>query len=88
MSTPSSPTPFSAAVAAVRDGRPLDEAVDELLSQLTREERLWLLDGDLPFWPGMADMLTNGYNLTPSRWAGSSGWASPACCSPTARAAS
>ncbi|GGO28781.1 glycosyl hydrolase [Microbispora bryophytorum] len=65
MSTPSSPTAFSAAVAAVRAGRPLDEAVDELLSQTTREERLWLLDGDLPFWQGMADMMTNGYNLTP-----------------------
>ncbi|MFI7630581.1 glycoside hydrolase family 3 protein [Microbispora rosea] len=65
MSTPSSPTPFSDAVAAVRAGRPLGEAVDELLSQLTREERLWLLDGDLPFWQGMADMMTNGYNLTP-----------------------
>ncbi|MEN3541215.1 glycoside hydrolase family 3 C-terminal domain-containing protein [Microbispora sp. ZYX-F-249] len=65
MSTPSSPTAFSAAVAAVRAGRPLDEAVDELLSQLTREERLWLLDGDLPFWQGMADMMTHGYNLTP-----------------------
>ncbi|TQS28256.1 glycoside hydrolase family 3 C-terminal domain-containing protein [Microbispora sp. KK1-11] len=65
MSTPSSATPFSTAVAAVRAGRPLDEAVDELLSQLTREERLWLLDGDLPFWRGMAEMMTEGYNLTP-----------------------
>ncbi|OPG14361.1 glycoside hydrolase family 3 C-terminal domain-containing protein [Microbispora sp. GKU 823] len=69
MSTPSSPTTsptaFSAAVAAVRAGRPVDEAADELLSRMTREERLWLLDGDLEFWPGMADMMTNGYNLTP-----------------------
>ncbi|MBX6386176.1 MAG: glycoside hydrolase family 3 protein, partial [Microbispora sp.] len=67
MSTPPSPAPsaFSDAVAAVRAGRPVNEAAEDLLRQLTPEERLSLLDGDLPFWPGMHDMMTNGYNLTP-----------------------
>jgi beta-glucosidase len=56
---------FANAVDAVRNGRDVDEAADELLQQLTRDERLWLLDGDLPFWEGFADMVTNGYNRTP-----------------------
>lgn len=58
-------TTFSAAAQAVRAGRPLDEVTDELLSMLTPDERLSLLDGDLPFWEGFAEMLTAGYNRTP-----------------------
>lgn len=34
-----------------------------LLAQLTLEEKLGMMDGDLPFWPGLADMLGRGYNL-------------------------
>ncbi|MGA5299500.1 beta-glucosidase family protein [Nucisporomicrobium flavum] len=56
---------FSAAVAAVRAGASPDTAAEDLLEQLTPEERLGLLDGDLPFWDAMADMLGNGYNRTP-----------------------
>ena len=58
-------TAFSDAVAAVQAGRDPDTAAGELLAQLTDQERLDLLDGDLPFWDGMADMLGNGYNRTP-----------------------
>jgi beta-glucosidase-like glycosyl hydrolase len=58
-------TAFSDAVDAVRAGRSPDATAEELLRQLTPQERLDLLDGDLPFWEGMADMLGNGYNLTP-----------------------
>src|SRR3954468_17004868 len=65
MSTFSPSTVFGAAVAAVRDGGSLPAAVDGLLAQLTEPEKLGLLDGDTPFWPGMADMLGNGYNRTP-----------------------
>lgn len=65
MSTSPHPTPFSAAVAAVQAGRDVDEAAEELLAQLTPEERLQLLDGDQPFWEGMAETTTNGYNRTP-----------------------
>ncbi len=62
---PDSTNAFAAAVAAVRAGRTPDEAADDLLRELTPDERLALLDGDLPFWEGMADMLGNGYNRTP-----------------------
>ncbi|MGP3980159.1 glycoside hydrolase family 3 C-terminal domain-containing protein [Streptomyces sp. KR80] len=65
MSTASHPTAFSAAVAAVRASRHADAAAEKLLAQLTRKERLALLDGDLPFWQGLADMMTNGYNRAP-----------------------
>jgi beta-glucosidase-like glycosyl hydrolase len=60
-----SATPFSTAVSQARAGESLDAAVEKLLEQLTPDERLGLLDGDLPFWEGMADMLGNGYNRTP-----------------------
>jgi beta-glucosidase len=66
MSTPHSTTDFATAVAAVRAGsRTPDAAAEDLLGQLTPAERLGLLDGDLPFWEGMADMLGNGYNRRP-----------------------
>ncbi|GIH94153.1 glycoside hydrolase family 3 C-terminal domain-containing protein [Planobispora siamensis] len=65
MSTTSPATAFSTALAAVRDGRSVDEAAGELLDLLTPQERLWLLDGDMPFWRGMADTMTNGYNRAP-----------------------
>jgi beta-glucosidase len=65
MSTPHRTTPFAAAVAAVRAGGSPDEAADDLLRQLSADEKLDLLDGDLPFWEGMADMLSNGYNRKP-----------------------
>ncbi|HET6531595.1 MAG TPA: glycoside hydrolase family 3 C-terminal domain-containing protein, partial [Actinoplanes sp.] len=58
-------TTFSDAVAAVRAGRSPDAAAEDLMAQLTGEERLWLLDGDLPFWEAMADMIGNGYNRRP-----------------------
>jgi beta-glucosidase len=46
-------TAFAAAVEAVRGGvRDIDQAVDELLGQLTDKELLWLLDGDTPMLKG------------------------------------
>ena len=65
MPAPDSTTAFATAVAAVRAGRTPDAAADDLLRELTADERLALLDGDLPFWEGMADMLGNGYNRRP-----------------------
>ncbi|KAL2201981.1 glycoside hydrolase [Sarocladium strictum] len=41
------------------------EPSDKLLAGLTSEERLHLLDGDEMFWPGLHDMLINGYNREP-----------------------
>ena len=61
--TPS--TAFDEAVESVRaGGSPKQQAV-VLYQQLTDEERLGLLDGDTPFWPGLRTMLVEGYNRTP-----------------------
>jgi beta-glucosidase len=54
-------TAFDDAVQQVRDGTSLDEAAGWLLERCTAEERRWLLDGDTPFWPGLADMVSGGY---------------------------
>ncbi|MFE7782112.1 hypothetical protein [Streptomyces nigrescens] len=35
-----------------------------LLSLLTPDDKLWLLDGDEGFWPGLAEM-SAGYKLNP-----------------------
>ena len=56
---------FTRAVAAVRAGGDPDEVARWLLERLTGPERLSLLDGDEPFWPGMPDMMGLGYNLEP-----------------------
>ncbi|CAH0003804.1 unnamed protein product [Clonostachys byssicola] len=57
---------FDDAVKAVKtDNMDLDSASAHLLSHLTLEERLWLLDGDVPFWPGLYDMMTHGFCHTP-----------------------
>jgi beta-glucosidase-like glycosyl hydrolase len=57
-------TVFDEAVARIRAGADLDAEADGLLAQLKPDERLWLLDGDDDFWPGMAEMAA-GYNLRP-----------------------
>lgn len=56
---------YQVAVEAVRSGAsPTDQARD-LYHQLTDDERLWLLDGDTPFWEGTQVMMAGGYNLEP-----------------------
>jgi beta-glucosidase len=54
---------FDDAVGAVRSGADPEKAPRDLYAQLTDDERLGLLDGDEPFWPGMPDMMGKGYNL-------------------------
>src|SRR5512137_1039228 len=39
----------------------IDEWAQELFGQLTLAEKIKMMSGDLPFWPGMADMLGGGY---------------------------
>jgi len=39
----------------------IDSRARELLGQLTLDEKIKTMSGDLPFWPGMADMLGGGY---------------------------
>ncbi|MDR0849173.1 MAG: glycoside hydrolase family 3 C-terminal domain-containing protein [Propionibacteriaceae bacterium] len=59
-------TTFPVALDRVReDPHSLEEAVSDLLAELTEQEKLSLLDGDVPFWDGLADMLSNGYNYVP-----------------------
>jgi beta-glucosidase len=57
--------PFDRAVRAVRSGTDPDEAARSLVAELDDAEKLGLLDGDEPFWPGMPDMMGKGYNLEP-----------------------
>ncbi len=42
-----------------------DEQIDararQLFGQLTQDEKIKMMSGDLPFWPGMADMMGGGY---------------------------
>lgn len=56
---------FDDAVAAVRAGTQPAVAAKALYDRLTEDERLHLLDGDTPFWEGMAAMQTEGYNVRP-----------------------
>ena len=58
-------TAFEQSVLAVRGGADVADEAGRLYDQLTEEERLSLLDGDTPFWQGMAEMLETGYNTTP-----------------------
>ncbi|MGK9146041.1 glycoside hydrolase family 3 C-terminal domain-containing protein [Plantibacter flavus] len=64
MSTKTTTTAFSDSVERVRGGAPVLAVAEELLGQLTPEERLWLLDGDDDFWPGLGEM-SAGYNMRP-----------------------
>ncbi len=36
-----------------------------VISQMSEDERLWCLDGDGPFWAGVADLATGGYHRSP-----------------------
>ena len=56
---------FARAVAAVRTGAGVADEAAQLYEQLTDDERLWLLDGDEEFWPGLIGFSTEGYNVRP-----------------------
>jgi beta-glucosidase len=60
-------TQWDDAVAAVRAGAEPADAADGLVALMTEDERRWCLDGDLPFWAGLADMGTGGYHRRPFR---------------------
>lgn len=55
---------FHEAVMRVRAGAPVQDEAEQLLCELSREERLTLLDGDTEFWAGMLEM-SAAYNETP-----------------------
>lgn len=55
---------FADALARVRAGADVDKEAEALLAELTDDEKLWLLDGDDDFWPGLAEM-SAAYNTRP-----------------------
>ncbi len=58
-------TSFDRAVQVVRDGGSARDQARALLDRMDATEKLGLLDGDQPFWPGMPEMMGTGYNLEP-----------------------
>ena len=56
---------FDAAVAAVRSGADPVQQARNLYEQLTETERLRLLDGDAPFWAGLAKLRAARYGSRP-----------------------
>jgi beta-glucosidase len=39
----------------------VDKRVDDLMAELTLDEKLSMMDGDTPFWPGLTEMTGGGY---------------------------
>ncbi|MFH8248949.1 beta-glucosidase [Microbacterium sp. B2969] len=56
---------FDAAVERLSRGGDLAAETERLLSELTPDEKLWLLDGDGEFWSSMGAMMQDGYNVRP-----------------------
>jgi beta-glucosidase len=56
---------FDDAAAAVRAGADPRKEAAALVAQMTHDERMWCLDGDLPFWAGLGDLGTGGYHKRP-----------------------
>jgi beta-glucosidase len=50
---------------AVASSEEIEVRARELLSQMTLEEKVQAMSGDEPFWPGMFEMIDEGYNLRP-----------------------
>ena len=53
---------FSEAAERVYLGADPREEATRLVALMTQEEKLGCLDGDLPFWPGLIEMMGGGYN--------------------------
>ncbi|OBT80144.1 hypothetical protein VF21_00592 [Pseudogymnoascus sp. 05NY08] len=56
---------FQHAVQAHKNGEPLSQTTQRLLSELSKTERLHLLDGDVPFYEGLRGILCDRYNRVP-----------------------
>lgn len=55
-------SPFEEAAAAVAGGADPSAEAAKLVAAMTLDERLWCLDGDLPFWAGLGDLGSGGYH--------------------------
>ena len=60
-----SATPFAEAVTRVQAGADPWAEAGLLVAAMTDEEKLGSLDGDTPFWPGLANMTSGGYHEHP-----------------------
>ena len=58
-------TAFDEAAGRVAGGADARAAAAGLVALMTLEEKLGCLDGDVPFWPGLADLLGGGYHAHP-----------------------
>ncbi|KAK5152756.1 hypothetical protein LTS14_008290 [Recurvomyces mirabilis] len=56
---------FEDAVHSIRSGLGASQAASALISAMTGVEKLSMLDGDEPFWPGMRSILYDRYNRKP-----------------------
>ena len=54
-------TAFDDAAKRVAQGADARAEADALVAMMTLEEKLGCLDGDTPFWPGIADLAGGGY---------------------------
>ena len=55
-------TAFDDAAARVAQGADARAEADGLVAMMTLEEKLGCLSGELPFWPGVADLAGGGYH--------------------------
>jgi beta-glucosidase len=56
---------FEQAATRVADGADAFKEAAGLVEQMTPDERLWCLDGDEPFWAGLADLGSGGLHRRP-----------------------
>ena len=56
---------YERALQAISAGADAMTAARSVVGAMTPVERLWCLDGDLPFWAGLADLGTGGYHKRP-----------------------
>ncbi|MGE0868065.1 MAG: beta-glucosidase [Kofleriaceae bacterium] len=59
-------TAFALAVERVARGGSADAEARALVDQLTLDEQLWLLDGDVTFWRGVVEYARFGYGQLPA----------------------
>ncbi len=55
------PTAFERALTEIANGADIAAQAAMIVGQMTIDERLECLDGDVDFWPGLADMIGGGY---------------------------
>ncbi|MFN2199471.1 MAG: beta-glucosidase [Anaerolineales bacterium] len=62
MTQQNKPTTFSSFEPGIEiTDEQLETRVNQLLAELTLDEKLGLMDADTPFWPGMVEMMGGGY---------------------------